>query len=148
MHCFYPLIVSPCKFICRKNIFGVVIACFKQTVVLSFFCLFRFNLLCDLNIYFFILPCCHKVNFSISGFTHIYGVSSPAKLQIHNVFKAGSYAVCVVSEDAVPKRNICKIKFFLRFQNFPALQIIPGTAVEQICLLKLFKIAVNCLVVK
>lgn len=121
---------------------------FKQSVVLPFFRLFRTDLLRDLNIDFFVLSYRHKINLSVARFPNIDGISSTAKFQMNNIFKAGSYAVSVIAENTVPQGNICKIKFFLCFQNLLALQIISGAAVMQICLFQLLLITVSRLVIK
>ena len=121
---------------------------FKQPLIFPLFCLFRIDLLCDLNINFLVLPHRYKINLSIAGLSHIDGISPAAKLQVHNVFKAGSHAVRVITENTVPQGGIGQIELFLRFQDFLPLQIISGTAVKQICLFQLFQIAVNCFVIK
>lgn len=57
VHGLNALIVSSRKFICRKNIFGVIIVYFQQSVVFPFFRLFRTYFLRVLNINLFVLPC-------------------------------------------------------------------------------------------
>ena len=121
---------------------------FKQPLIFPLFCLFRIDLLCDLNINFPVLPHRYKINLSIAGLSHIDGISPAAKLQVHNVFKAGSHAVRVITENAVPQGGIGQIELFLSFQDFLSLQIVSGATVKQICLFQLFQITVNRFIVK
>ena len=76
------------------------------------------------------------------------GVSSAAKLQVHDILKAGCHAVSVVAKDAVPQGGVCKIEFFLRFQDLLTLQIKARAAVKQIGFLQFFQVAVNRFVVQ
>lgn len=101
----------------------------QQSVVLTLFCFFGTDLLRDLHIELFILSDRHKVNLAAAGLADIDGVSSAAKFQVHNIFKAGRHAVGIIAENAVPQGGICKVKFLLRFQNFLTLQIKAGAAV-------------------
>lgn len=68
MHCLDSLIVPTGKFVCCENKFGVIIRYFKQAAIFSLFCLFRVDLLRHLNIDFFVLSDCYKINLAISGF--------------------------------------------------------------------------------
>lgn len=138
----------PGKFVRCKNIFGVIVVYFKHPLIFPLFCLFRINLLCDLNINFLVLPDRYKINLSVSGLSHIDGISPTAKFQIHNIFKAGSYAVRIITESTVPQGSISQIELFLRFQNFLPLQIVSGAAVEQICLFQFFQITINRFIIK
>lgn len=144
MHGLYPLVISTGEFARRENIFGIIVAYFKQPLILPFFCLFRIDFLCDLNINFLILLRRHKIDLSIAGLSPIDGISPPSEFHIHNIFKARSHAVCIITEDTVPQGDIGKVEFFLCFQDFFSLQIVPRTAVEQICLFQL----VNSFVIK
>ena len=85
MHCLNAFVISSCKFICREDIFGVIIVYFKQAVIFPFFRLFRTDFLRDLNIDFFVLPYRCKINLSVARFPDIDAISSAAKLQINNV---------------------------------------------------------------
>ena len=51
------------------------------------------------------------------------GVSSAAKLQVHDILKAGCHAVSVVAKDAVPQGGVRKIEFLLRFQDLLTLSM-------------------------
>lgn len=68
VHCLDSLIVPTGKFVCCENKFGVIIRYFKQAAIFSLFCLFRVDLLRHLNIDFFVLSDCYKINLAISGF--------------------------------------------------------------------------------
>jgi len=63
MHCLDAFIVTTGKFICAKNIFGVVISNLQQTIIFTFLCFFGVNTLGNLYIQFVILACCDKINF-------------------------------------------------------------------------------------
>ena len=67
------------------------------------------------------MPYCNKVDFAAAGLTDIDGISSAAKLQVHDILKAGCDAVSVIAENTVPQCGICKIEFLLCFQDFLAL---------------------------
>lgn len=78
-----PLVISSGKFVCRKDIFGIIVAYFKKPFVFPFFCLFRTRLLCDLDIDFLILTHRCKINLTAAGLSHIDGAAPAAKLQMY-----------------------------------------------------------------
>ena len=102
----------------------------QQTLILPFFRFRRTKLLCDLHIELFILPNSHKVDLAAAGLADIDGIASAAKLQVHNILKAGCHAVSVIAENAVPQGGICKIELLLRFQDSLVLYIVPLAAVR------------------
>ena len=125
MHGFDSFVIATSKVVRRKDIFRIIIMERKQTFVFTLFCVLRIDLLCDLDINLFVLPYGNKINFAIASFPHIDGVPPAAEFQVHNIFKAGSDAVLIVTKDAVSQSNIGKVEFLLRFQNFLSLQIVP-----------------------
>ena len=148
MHCLDTLVISSCELICCENIFGVVVVNFQQTVIFSLFCFQAVKLLRDLNIELFILLCRYKINLPAAELAHMNGVTPAAEFQIHNIFKAGSHTILIISQNAVSQSSICKIEFLLRFQDFLSLQIVTGTTMQQVCLLQFFQIIVDRFIVK
>ena len=120
MHSLDALVISSCERIGCENIFGVVVVDFQQTVVFPFFCFQRMKLLRHLHIELFILPNSHKVDLAAAGLADIDGIASAAKLQVHDILKAGCHAVSVVAKDAVPQGGVRKIEFLLCFQEISA----------------------------
>ena len=118
MHGLDALVVSSRELIRCENIFGVVVVDLQQTLILPLLCLFRVDCLCDLHIELFILPHCHKIDLAAAELANMDGVSSAAKLQVHDILKAGCHAVRVIAENAVSQGGVRKIKFLLRFQDF------------------------------
>ena len=106
------------------------------------------KLLRHLHIELFILPYCHKVDLAAAGFADIDGIASAAKLQVHDILKAGCHAVSVVAKDAVPQGGVRKIEFLLCFQDFLTLQIKAGASVKQIGFFQLLQVAVNRFVIQ
>ena len=148
MHGLDALVISSCERIGCENIFGIVVADLQQSLILPFLRLFRTNLLRHLHIELFILPHCHKIDLAAARLADMDGVSSTAKLQVHDILKAGSHAVRVIAENAVSQGGVRKIEFLLRFQDLLTLQIKAGAAVKQIRLFQLFQVAVNRFVVQ
>ena len=147
VHCLDSLIVPTGKFVCCENKFGVIIRYFKQAAIFSLFCLFRVDLLRHLNIDFFVLSDCYKINLAISGFPHIDSISPSAEFQIYDIFKAGSNAVCVIAENTVSQGNIGQIEFFPAFSGVPSLQSYLNSG-EADMPFPAFQIAVNRFVVE
>ena len=125
MHGLDPLVISSGKFVCCKNIFGVIVMYIKQPLIFPLFCLFRIDFLSDLNINFIVLPHRYKINLSVVGLSHIDSISPASKFQIHNIFKTGNYAVRIIAENTIPQSNISKVELLLCFQNLLSLQIVP-----------------------
>ena len=64
---------------------GIAIVDFQQPVVFPFFRFQRMKLLRHLHIELFILPYCDKVDLAAAGFADIDGITSAAKLQVHDI---------------------------------------------------------------
>ena len=124
VHCLDAVIVATGEVICQEDVLGVIIRNGKQTVIFSMFGLLGFNLLGDLDIEFFALTSCDKVNFAVCGLTDIHGIATAAKLKVNHVLKACGNGVGVVTKNAIAESSISKIEFLLCFENLLALHIV------------------------
>lgn len=148
MHGLDSLVVSAGEVVGAEDIFGVVVPDVQQAVILPAFGFLGGDPLCDLHIELFVLPRGHEVDLAVVGLADVYGVAPAAQLQIDHVFQAGGHGVRVVAQDAVPEGGVGQVEFLLGLQQLLPLQVIPGTAVEQIGLLQLVQIAVHRLIVQ
>ena len=124
VHCLDAVIVAPGEVIRQEDVLGVIIRNGKQTVIFSMFGLLGFNLPGNLDIEFFALTGCDKVNFAVCGLTDIYGIATAAKLQVNFVLKACGNSVGVVTKIALAESSISKVELFLCFEDFLALHIV------------------------
>lgn len=127
MHCLDALVVSSRERIRCENILWVVVVKLQR----------------DLHIKLFVLADSNKVDLAAAGFANMDSVPSAAKLQVHDILKAGCHTVSIYSQERPHK-----IELFLRFQKPLALQIKARTTVKQISLLQLFQVTVDCFVVQ
>ena len=88
------------------------------------FGLIGFNLLGNLDIAFFSLTDCDKVNFAVCGFNDIYGIPTTAKFQVNYILKACGNGGGVVIKNAITESSISKIELFLCFEDFLSLHIV------------------------
>lgn len=132
MHGFDAFIVAAGKFIGSQNILGVIVPDIQKLVILSSFCLIGCDPLSNLHIDFFILPGGNEVNLAIAGFSDVHRVTPTAQLQINHILKTCGDGVRIVAKDTVAQRGISQIELLLGFQQFLALQIITGAAVQEV----------------
>ena len=148
MHGNDPLVITTSELVCAKNILGIVITDLQQALIFALLGLFGVNTLSDLNIKFLVLPGCNEVNLAISGLADIDRISTAAQFKVYDIFQTACNSIIIITENAITERCIRKIEFLLCFQNLLAIEVIPGTPMQQVSLLQLFKIAIYSFVVE
>ena len=99
MHCLDALVVSSRERIRCENILWVVVVNLQQPVVFPFFRFRRTKLQRDLHIKLFVLADSNKVDLAAAGFTNMDSVPSAAKLQVHDILKAGCHTVSIIAKN-------------------------------------------------
>lgn len=106
MHCLDALVVSSRERIRCENILWVVVVKLQR----------------DLHIKLFVLADSNKVDLAAAGFANMDSVPSAAKLQVHDILKAGCHTVSIYSQER------CTAVQYLQDRTFPAFSRAPCPA--------------------